>query len=332
MTRHLLSDPALELANAWQRNFPLCNRPYEALGRSSDLTEGEVLDYLLNLTDRRVLGRIGAAVRPNTIGASTLAAMAIPEKLLSDVAEAVNSVDGVNHNYEREHRFNLWFVITAPSKAELAARLRSIARRFRYPLLDLPLERAYHIDLGFPLSGEADKGSNKNAPAPVSVSSEDRALLACLESGLPLVAQPYQAIAGRLGICETEVITRLDDLIGKGVISRFGCILRHRAIGYRANAMAVWNVPDGCVDEIAERLAAQSAVTLCYRRARREPDWPFNLFAMIHGRRRNTVCTQIKEAALASGLAGMPSEVLFSRRCFKQGVARYFDQKTGVLR
>ena len=82
MTRHLLSDPALELANAWQRNFPLCKRPYEALGRSSDLTEGEVLEYLLNLADRRVLGRIGAAVRPNTIGASTLAAMAIPEGLL----------------------------------------------------------------------------------------------------------------------------------------------------------------------------------------------------------------------------------------------------------
>lgn len=332
MTRELLSDPALDLANAWQRNFPLCNRPYATLGKPSGLTEGEVLDYLQSLADRRILGRIGAAVRPNTIGASTLAAMAVPQESLNEVAEAINSIDGVNHNYEREHAFNLWFVVTAPDRGELSTRLRSIAVRFEYPLLDLPLERAYHIDLGFSLAGTANKRSGRAVSSPVPVSSLDRAMLAALEGGLPLVAKPYKVLAGRLGISEADLLARLDDLIRKGVISRFGCILRHRVIGYRANAMAVWDVPDDRVDAIAERLAAEGAVTLCYRRARRKPDWPFNLFAMIHGRDRSTVRTQIKEAALASGLAGLPSAVLFSKRCYKQSVARYSDQKEGALR
>ena len=132
-------------------------------------------------------------------------------------------------------------------------------------------------------------------------------------------------------------VMQLNDLVDKRAISRFGCILRHRAIGYRANAMAVWDVPDNRVDAIAERLAAVDVVTLCYRRTRRKPDWPFNLFAMIHGRDRNTVLTQIKAAALASGLTGFQSAVLFSRRCFKQSVAQYCGnqhagQKTGVAR
>ena len=96
--------------------------------------------------------------------------------------------------------------------------------------------------------------------------------------------------------------------------------------------MAVWDVPDDRVDAIAEHLAGEGAVTLCYRRARRKPDWPFNLFAMIHGRDRGTVRVQIKEAALSSGLSGLPSAVLFSRRCFKQSVARYSEQATGAAR
>ena len=120
MTRQLLSEPALELANAWQRDFPLCERPYAAIGRRSGLTEGEVLDYLKDLADRRILSRIGATVRPNTIGASTLAAMAVPEECLADVAGEVSGLDGVNHNYEREHVYNLWFVMTATGKPELA--------------------------------------------------------------------------------------------------------------------------------------------------------------------------------------------------------------------
>ena len=337
MTRQLLSDPALELANAWQRDFPLCECPYETIGRHSGLTEGEVLNYLKDLADRRILSRIGATVRPNTIGASTLAAMAVPEEYLADVAGEISRLDGVNHNYEREHVYNLWFVMTASGKPELAERLRSIGDRFDYPLLDLPLERAYHIDLGFSISGTCNKRTRKPVSVPITVSPAERALLVQLESGLDLVPEPYRVLASRLGASEPDVLTRLNDLIDKRAISRFGCILRHRAIGYRANAMAVWDVPDDRVDAIAERLAAVDVVTLCYRRARRKPDWPFNLFAMIHGRDRNIVLTQIKAAALASGLTGFQSAVLFSTRCFKQSVAQYSGkehagQKTGVAR
>ena len=147
-------------------------------------------------------------------------------------------------------------------------------------------------------------------------------MLAALEGGLDLVERPYAALAERLGWREVDVLIRLHSLIERGIVTRFGCILRHRRLGYVANAMAVWDVPDAEVDGLAEKLAARDEVTLCYRRTRWPPVWPFNLFAMIHGQDRNAVTGQIAEAAEATGLSRYSSAILFSRQCFKQSAAR----------
>ena len=145
---------------------------------------------------------------------------------------------------------------------------------------------------------------------------------ACAEKGLELIEQPYAALGEKVGLSENDVLSRLRSLVERGIIARFGCILRHRRIGYRANAMAVWDVPDQHVDEIGERLAGRNEVTLCYRRTRRPPAWPYNLFAMVHGRERDAVTDQIAEAGRETGLRKFPSSILFSRRCFKQSAAR----------
>jgi DNA-binding Lrp family transcriptional regulator len=112
-------------------------------------------------------------------------------------------------------------------------------------------------------------------------------------------------------------------LIDRGVIRRFGLVLSHRDLGYRANAMVVWDIPDDAVGEIGEALAKLPFVTLCYRRPRRPPDWPYNLFCMIHGRDRKTVEALAEEAARAVGAGDCPRAVLFSTRQFKQRGARY---------
>ena len=156
-----------------------------------------------------------------------------------------------------------------------------------------------------------------------SLSDLDCRLLAALEPGLPLTARPYAALAEAAGIDEAEVTERLSALQADGTISRFGVVVKHRRLGYRANAMVVWDVSDSAVGDAGRRLAALPFVTLCYRRPRRLPQWPYNLFCMIHGRDRDEVLRQIDEAAASCGLEDIGREVLFSRRAFKQRGARY---------
>jgi len=158
----------------------------------------------------------------------------------------------------------------------------------------------------------------------VELSATDRRLLAELERGLPLVPRPYALLGARVGLPEAEVMARLRRLRDGGVVRRFGLVVRHRRLGYRANAMVVWDVPEVRVRAAGLRLAALPFVTLCYRR-RRHPAWPYNLYCMIHGRVRAAVEERIEEASRLAGLRSCPRRVLFSRRCFKQTGARYFS-------
>ena len=157
----------------------------------------------------------------------------------------------------------------------------------------------------------------------MGVTDRDRRLIAALSEGLPLVPKPYAALAEKVGLSEGEVIDALKGLLGDGVIRRFGVVVRHHELGYRANAMVVWDVADEEIGDAGRRLAALPFVTLCYRRPRRLPAWPYNLFCMIHGRDRGEVEDLIERAAREADLGAAPREVLFSRRRFKQRGARY---------
>ncbi len=137
------------LLNDFQQDFPLSPTPYADMARDLGVTEAEVLARLEALKGAGAVSRIGAVVRPNTIGVSTLAAMAVPPEQLESMAELVNGYTEVNHNYEREHRLNLWFVATAPDAVRLSAVLDEIAGRTGYEVLSFPLVEDYHIDLGF---------------------------------------------------------------------------------------------------------------------------------------------------------------------------------------
>jgi siroheme decarboxylase len=155
------------------------------------------------------------------------------------------------------------------------------------------------------------------------VTDTDHHILAGIENGLPLSPRPYKDVAARLGISEEELIARLRALLENGVIKRLGLIVRHHELGYAANAMVVWDVPDDGVGAIGRRMSKLPFVTLCYRRERRPPTWPYNLFCMIHGRDRQTVLGQIAELRAALDLEEVPYDVLFSLRRFKQRAARY---------
>jgi DNA-binding Lrp family transcriptional regulator len=150
-----------------------------------------------------------------------------------------------------------------------------------------------------------------------------RALIEVIEGGLPLVPRPYAAIAERLGIGEREVIDRIRALKEGDLIKRMGVVVRHRRLGYKSNAMVVWDIADEQIPEIGRCFGGFSFVTLCYQRPRRLPEWRYNLFTMIHGQNHHDVTARIHQMADHCGLEQRRYEVLFSKRCFKQRGARY---------
>jgi len=139
------------LLNDYQRDFPLTPTPYADIARELGVSEAEVLATLTRLQQQGAVSRVGAVLRPNTVGASTLAAMAVPNTELETVAALVSAYPEVNHNYEREHALNLWFVVAAPDSGRLQQVLDDIASRSGYEVLPFPLLEDYHIDLGFDL-------------------------------------------------------------------------------------------------------------------------------------------------------------------------------------
>lgn len=137
------------LLNEFQRDFPLSPTPYADMAKRVGATEAEVLEALARLTASGAISRVGPVIRPHSIGVSTLAAMRVPPERLAEVAALVSEYPEVNHNYEREHEVNLWFVLAAPTKQRLRQVLSEIERRTGLAVLDLPLLADYHIDLGF---------------------------------------------------------------------------------------------------------------------------------------------------------------------------------------
>ena len=157
----------------------------------------------------------------------------------------------------------------------------------------------------------------------MGLSTPERRLLAALEDGLPLVPRPFRVVAERAGLPEAAVPVMLAELRARGVINRLGLVLRHRELGYRANAMVVIDVPDAAAEAAGQRLAREPAASLCYLRPRRPPLWPYNLFCMVFGRDRALVERQVAALLATAGLEGRPHALLFSRRRFKQQGARY---------
>lgn len=319
------------LLNNYQRNFPLLPAPFEHIAQSLNTDPDTVLKRLRELQKNGAVSRVGAVFRPNTVGVSTLAAIAVPDNLLECVAPIISAFPQVNHNYEREHEYNLWFVVTARDQAALEHSLRQIGERTGYPVLSLPLVKDYHIDLGFPmqLDQQPEPVTPKETaatPEPTTgatdpASAED--LIDAIQDGLPLVARPYREIAERLGWSEQQVIARLQQMLETGVIKRLGVVVRHHELGYRANAMVVWDVPDEHIDQLGYQLGRQDCVTLCYQRPRRLPKWPYNLFCMVHGKDRDDVLACVERMVEGLGLEHLDKSVLFSGRRFKQRGARY---------
>ena len=334
-----LDATGFRLLNEWQRDFPLEPRPFARIAQAVGAAEEDVIAAYRDLAAQGLVSRVGAVFAPRRLGASALAALAAPPERLEEVAARVTREPAINHNYQREHRYNLWFVVTAASRAQLDEVVAGIERDTGCAVIVLPLEEEFHIDLGFDLkAGGAGRRSHAGPRAgePIALGNADggcelpaveRQLIGALQGGLALEARPFATLAARVGLTEDAVISCIARWVDEGLIRRFGVVVRHHELGLEANAMCVWDVPDAEVSALGRCLAQEAAVTLCYRRSRVLPDWPYNLFCMIHGSAREEVLAARDDLAVRLGLDRHPHAVLFSCRRFKQTGARYLGAK-----
>lgn len=333
--RDHIDDTDARLIDDYQSGFPVRERPFEALADDLDTTPSDVLDRVRSLRDDGVFRRFGAVLNPPVIGSSTLAAVAAPDDRFDEVADVINGYQQVNHNYERAHRYNQWFVVTAGDRETRDSILADIADRTGCAVLNLPMLTDYYIDLEFPvvnsdrfaresLAHTAVDATRISETATGDLATLDAELLLAIQDGFPLSATPYRDIAADIDADVSAVLDAVERLLADGCIKRVGCIVNHVVTGFDANCMVVWDVPDDELDGRGVAVGELPYVTLCYHRPRRpDQDWQYNLFTMIHGRESSAVDEKIDE--LAATELPFEHERLYSKRTLKQTGARYDD-------
>jgi DNA-binding Lrp family transcriptional regulator len=318
------TNPSLttRLLHDYQQNFPICPAPFAELAGRLGVAENVLLRVLEQLRREGRISRVGAVFAPKRIGASTLAVMAVPPDKLDVVARAVNRFPEVNHNYEREHRYNLWFVVTAGSEGRLQAALGAIEQAAGYPVVALPMLRDFRtsVEGGEQGNPEGRKGELREATV---LDEIGRRLVMALQEGLPLFIRPFSILASRVGCEERELLERIRSWCAEGAIKRFGVIVRSQEPDEGVNAMLVHDVPDGDVVGIGGSMSREPAVSLCYERSRALPDWPYNLYCIMRGATREDVRAGIDVVREKLGLTGYASETLFSLTRFKRDGVRY---------
>ena len=321
------------LIDGYQSGFPVEERPFRQVGEALGIDETEALERVKRLRDAGIFRRFGAVLNPPVIGSSTLAAVRAPEERFDEIAETINGYRQVNHNYRRDHEWNMWFVVTAGSLETRNEIVADIEARTGCSVLVLPMVTDFYIDLEFPVvngdrfARESMAATSVDATrisegAAAELSALDRKLLLEIQDGFPLSATPYREIAAAVGAPVEDVLAAIEGLRADGCIKRIGCVVNHIVTGFDANCMVVWDVPDTDLDAWGELVGELPYVTLCYHRPRRpEQGWPYNLFTMIHGRDPDAVDEKIDE--LAAEYLPVDHERLYSTETLKQTGARY---------
>jgi len=314
---------ARSFINRFQGGVPVDGRPFARMAGVLGCGEQELLALTGELVSGGYLSRFGPIYDASRLGGGqTLAALEVPETRFDEVTAKVNALPAVAHNYRREHRLNMWFVVAAPTSDGVAETLDEIERSTGLRVYNFPKQHEFYLGLWLRLG---DDGTVDTVPVPVTERSAARVLdeldfqiIAATQSGLPLVERPADAVAHEIGTTVDVVISRLESMLSGGVIRRVGAVPNHYRLGLRGNGMTVWDVPDELAVELGERVGALDFVSHSYLRPRCEGVWPYNLFAMVHGRGRDEV------RAKAERIAGLlkphcrAHDVLFSSEVLKK--------------
>jgi DNA-binding Lrp family transcriptional regulator len=317
-----------------QREVPLVPRPFHALARRLGVSGEEVLRRVNALKKAGIVRQVSAIFDANALGyKSALVAVKCPRGR-DAIAAVVSKHPGVSHNYGRDHRFGLWFTIAVAPDRDLArevARLMQRSGAIHY--IVLPALRVFKIRVTLDLGAENEGAEGPPAPRRQArarkLTASQTAAVRALQRPLPIVERPFLALSRGMGasgatgiaISEPALLLRAKRLLSSGIMRRFAAVLGHQRVGYTANAMAVWQVPENRIARAGKVAASFGAVSHCYQRAT-APGWPYNLFAMIHGRARAD-CLRVADQ-ISAKIGNPPRALLFTTREYKKSRPLYF--------
>jgi DNA-binding Lrp family transcriptional regulator len=312
-----------QLINTYQGGFPLVKNPFEVVAHQLKTDEKSVIEKISELLNSGMLSRFGPLYDATKLGgAFSLSAMQVPKEKFEDVSEALNNIPQIAHNYRREHKLNMWFVIACDKPEGIESTIELIEKTTRLKVFDFPKLQEFYIGLWLNID---DKGkvstrsiSFDKKEVSYKADEQDKQIIKATQSGLPLVSDPYRDIATTLSITENVVLERLKLMLDSGMIRRVGLVPNHYKLGLKANGMSVWNVPDSKVKELGEKIGALDFVSHSYERPRHLPLWNYNLFAMVHGENKDEVHEKVALIAEILGDSCAEYDVLFSSKILKK--------------
>ena len=317
-----------ELLFEMQNAFPMIERPFKAVAEKLNSTEEEVLSLVQKLKDEKIIRQTSAIFDTKRLGyKSSLVAFKVSEDKIDQAADIINAHPGVSHNYLRNHDYNIWFTMAvAPdSKLGLEKTIEILKERTgAEDAIILPTLKMFKISVKMDTTGKRAKKEKvkKLAHKEIELTPQHIAVIKELQKDIEVVKEPFKEATEKLGLSYDEFFTIANELKESGVMRRFATILNHRKAGFGANAMSVWAVPEEKGEEIGREMAEFSAVSHCYLRPS-YPNWPYNLFAMVHAKTQEECDTLIEEMAKESGLTEYGK--LYSTVEFKKQRLVYFD-------
>jgi len=330
-----VNDPIdLKLLELMQAAVPVCPHPFAELARRAGTEEADALARVQRLKDARVIRQISAIFDTRSLGyASSLVAARVDPARVDEAAAIINRHPGVSHNYLRNHAFNLWFTIAvAPASALGLEKTVAILQRESgaESMRLLPTLKLYKIGVQFDLAG-ASKADDTESPQYTEQHRAARAPLTpaeiefvrLLQRDLPVTPDPFAGYARDLGVS----LEFLQDMVRRftedGRLRRFAAVLHHRNVGFSANAMGVWRVAgdDAAIDRAGELMGGLRAVSHCYRRPS-YPDWPYNIFTMVHGKSVADCEQTLRAISEKTGIADYSA--LYSSKEYKKVRVNYF--------
>ena len=325
-----------ELLNEIQWTFPLVTRPFDVIAKKFDTTPEKVKERLNQLKEIGVLRQLSAIFDTRKLGyTSSLVAMEIESDQLENVASQINRHPGVSHNYERDHQFNLWFTLAVPPGADLKEELekfnvlKGIKKVRMLPTLQL-FKIGVKLDMvddkKHDVAPSEEKKEIKNVK--FTPTEQDKNFIRELQKDMEIIDEPFVNAANNLGIAENELFEKMKYYEDIGVMRRFAAILRHRQVGFTANGMIVWKVPEDRIAKVGETLGSFPQVSHCYERPT-YADWPYNVFSMIHCKTHDEAYEMAK--TIQDQIHVDEYQILFSSREFKKTRVEYFVENSFSL-
>jgi len=318
-----------ELLFQMQNSFPMVEKPFKVIANTLGITEEEVLTTVRKLKDEKIIRQTSAIFDTKRLGyKSSLVAFKVAKDKIDEAVEIINAHPGVSHNYLRNHDYNIWFTMAVAPDSKLGLeKTIDILKKHTYAedAIILPTLKMFKISVKMDTTGKRAKKEKlkKLANKTIELTPEHIAVIKVLQKDIEVTQEPFKKSIELLGISYERFFELAHELKDSGVMRRFATILNHRKAGFGANAMSVWAVPEDKGEAIGKEMAEFSAVSHCYLRPS-YPNWPYNLFAMVHAKTQEECDSLIEEMAKESGLTEYSK--LYSTVEFKKQRLVYFDE------